>query len=187
MAALGFAVLAARLFSGTGTSAVSSTAFIATWTAITGLGFGLNLVIVASAALVDMPKESAGVASGVMQAVQKAGAPLSAAVLGSVLASGYQSQLPLAGLPAATASAVRSSVFTGVAAAQKLGSPALLDQVRSAFAHGIDAMLWVSVGLAVAGVVLALLFLPWHATAATPAAGAEEAKEGGDSVHDRAA
>ena len=179
-AALGFAVLAAGLVLGTGTSAVSSTAFIATWTGITGLGFGLNLVIAASAALVDMPKESAGVASGVMQAVQKAGAPLSAAILGSVLASGYQSRLPLAGLPAATASAVRSSVFTGIAVAHKLDSPALLNQVRSAFAHGIDAMLWVSAGLAVAGVLLALLFLPWHATAAATAAAAEEVQEGGE-------
>ena len=186
-AALGFAVLAVGLVLGTTMSAASSTAFIATWTAITGLGFGLNLATAASAALVDMPKESAGVASGVMQAVQKAGAPLSAAVLGSVLASGYQSQLHLAGLSAATASAVRSSVFAGLAVAHKLGSPVLLDQVRSAFAHGIDAMLWVSVGLAVVGVVLALLFLPWHATAATTAVGAEEVQEGGESAHEHAA
>ena len=35
--------------------------------------------------------------------------------------------------------------------------------------HGIDAMLWVSAGLAVAGIVLALLFLPWRATAAATA------------------
>jgi MFS transporter, DHA2 family, multidrug resistance protein len=186
-AALGFAVLAAGLVLGTTMSAASGTAFIATWTAITGVGFGLSLATAASAALVDMPKESAGVASGAMQAVQKAGAPLSAAVLGSVLASGYQSQLHLAALPAATASAVRSSVFSGIAVAQQLGSPALLDQVRSAFAHGIDAMLWVSAGLAVAGVVLALLFLPWHAIAATTAAGAEEVQEGAGSGHDRAA
>jgi EmrB/QacA subfamily drug resistance transporter len=186
-AALGFAVLAAGLALGTTTSAASSTAFIATWTAITGLGFGLNLATAASAALADMPKDSAGVASAVMQAVQKAGAPLSAAVLGSVLASDYQSQLHLAGLPAATASAVRGSVYAGLAAAHKLGSPALLDQVRSAFAHGIDAMLWVSAGLAVAGIVLALLFLPWRATAATAAAGAEEVPDDGESAHDRAA
>jgi MFS transporter, DHA2 family, multidrug resistance protein len=186
-AALGFAVLAAGLVLGTTMSAASSTAFIATWTAITGVGFGLSLGTAASVALVDMPKESAGVASGVMQAVQKAGAPLSAAVLGSVLASGYQSQLHLAGLSAATASAVRGSVFAGLAVAQKVGSPALLDQVRSAFAHGIDAMLWVSVGLAVAGVVLALLFLPWRATAVTTAAGAAEAQDGGESAHEHAA
>jgi MFS transporter, DHA2 family, multidrug resistance protein len=186
-AALGFAALTAGLVLGTTMSAASGTAFIATWTAITGVGFGLSLATTASAALVDMPKESAGVASGVMQAVQKTGAPLSAAILGSVLASGYQSQLHLVALPAATASAVRSSVFTGIAVAQKLGSPALLDQVRSAFAHGIDAMLWVSAGLAVAGIVLALLFLPWRVTAASTVADAEGTEEGGGSAHERAA
>jgi hypothetical protein len=108
-------------------------------------------------------------------------------VLGSVLASGYQSQLHLAGLPATTASAVRGSVFAGLAVAHKLGSPALLDQVRSAFAHGIGAMLWVSVGLAVAVIVLALLFLPWRATAATAAADAEQLPDEGESAHEQAA
>jgi MFS transporter, DHA2 family, multidrug resistance protein len=186
-AALGFAILAVGLLLGTAMSAASSTAFIATWTAITGFGFGLNLATAASAALVDMPKESAGVASGVMQAVQKAGAPLSAAILGSVLASGYQSQLHLAGLPTATVSAVRGSVFAGIAVAHKLGSPALLDQVRSAFVRGVDAMLWVTAGLAVASVVLALLFLPWRATTAAKAVGTEEIPEGGESAPGRAA
>ena len=134
----------------------------------------------------DLPKENAGIGSAVMQAVQKAGAPLSAAVLGSVLASAYHSQLPAAGLPAATRGAVRSSVFAGIAAARKLGSPALLESVRSAFVHGIDMMLWVSAGLAVTGVVLALLFLPWRATAAAgPAIG--QAVEGGESAHERVA
>ena len=183
-AALGFAVLAVGLVLGTTMSATSSTAFIATWTAIAGLGFGLNLAVAASAALVDMPKESAGVASAVMQAVQKAGAPLSAAILGSVLATGYQAQLHLAGLPAATVSAARSSVFAGLAVAHKLSSPAALDQVRAAFVHGIDAMLWVSAGLAVAGVVLALLFLPWRATTA---ASAEEVQEEGEPAHEHVA
>jgi EmrB/QacA subfamily drug resistance transporter len=186
-AALGFAVLAVGLALGTTMSATSSTAFIATWTAITGAGFGLSLATAASAALVDMPKQSAGVASGVMQAVQKAGAPLSAAVLGSVLAAGYHSQLHLAALPASTVGAVRSSVFAGIAVAHKAGSPALLDQVRAAFVHGIDAMLWVSAGLAVASIALALLFLPWHATAAATATGTEQVREGGGSAHERAA
>jgi MFS transporter, DHA2 family, multidrug resistance protein len=186
-AALGFAVLAAGLMLGATMSATSADVFIATWTAIAGLGFGLVLATAAAAALVDLPKESAGVGSAVMQAVQKAGAPLSAAILGSVLASGYQAHLHLAGLPAAAASAVRSSVFAGITVAHTAGSPALLASVRSAFVHGIDAMLWVSVGIAVAGIVLALLFLPWRATAATTAADAEEVPQGGESAHGRAA
>jgi MFS transporter, DHA2 family, multidrug resistance protein len=187
-AALGFAVLATGLVLGATMTAASGDAFIATWTAISGLGFGLALATAASAALVDIPKENAGVGSAVMQAVQKAGAPLSAAVLGSVIASGYHSQLTLAGLPAATAGAVRSSVFAGIAAARRLGSPALLESVRSAFVHGITLMLWVSAGLAVVAVVLALLFLPWRATAAPqPPASAGPLPDARQSAHDRVA
>jgi EmrB/QacA subfamily drug resistance transporter len=186
--ALGFAILAAGLALGATMTAASGDAFIATWTAITGVGFGLALATAASAALVDLPKENAGIGSAVMQAVQKAGAPLSAAVLGSVIAAGYHSQLPLAGMPAATAGAVRSSVFAGIAVARRLGSPALLDSVRSAFVHGIGMMLWVSAGLAVAAVVLALLFLPWRATAAaTSPTATGEAVEGAESAHERVA
>jgi EmrB/QacA subfamily drug resistance transporter len=186
--ALGFAVLAAGLVLGTTMTAASGNVLVAAWTAIAGIGFGLTLATAASAALVDLPKENAGIGSAVMQAVQKAGAPLSAAVLGSVIASGYHSQLPAAGLPAATAGAVRSSVFAGIAVARKLGSPALLESVRSAFVHGITAMLWVSAGLAVLGVVLALFFLPWRATVADSAPAASlPAGEGEQSAHERVA
>ena len=186
--ALGFAILTAGLVLGATMTTASGDAFIATWTAISGLGFGLALATAASAALVDIPKESAGVGSAVMQAVQKAGAPLSAAVLGSVIASGYQSQLHLAALPAAAAGAVRSSVFAGIAVARKLGSPALLESVRSAFVHGITLMLWVSAGLTVVAVILALLFLPWRATAAPePPAGAGPLPDARESAHDRVA
>jgi MFS transporter, DHA2 family, multidrug resistance protein len=186
--ALGFALLAAGLVLGATMTAASGDAFIATWTAISGVGFGLALATAASAALVDLPKENAGVGSAVMQSVQKAGAPLSAAVLGSVIASGYHSQLPLAGLPAATAGAVRSSVFAGIAVARRLGSPALLESVRAAFVHGITLMLWVSAGLAVVAVVLALLFLPWRATATPePPASAGPPLDARESVHDRVA
>jgi MFS transporter, DHA2 family, multidrug resistance protein len=82
---------------------------------------------------------------------------------------------------------VRSSVFAGIAVAHKLGSPVLLEQIRSAFVHGIGAMLWVSAGLAVAGIVLALLFLPWRATAAATAADAKEDWQEGESAHERVA
>ena len=186
-AALGFAVLAAGLMLGTTMTAASGTAFIAAWTAVSGIGFGLALATAASAALVDLPKENAGVGSAVMQAVQKAGAPLSAAVLGSVIASGYHSQLPVAGLPAATVNAVRSSVFAGIAVARQLGSPALLVSVRSAFVHGIAAMLWVSAALAVAAVILALLFLPWRATEAAAPASVGPLPDRRESAHERAA
>jgi MFS transporter, DHA2 family, multidrug resistance protein len=184
--AFGFAILTVGLALGATMTTGSGETFIASWSAIAGLGFGLALATAASAALVDLPKENAGVGSAVMQAVQKTGAPLASAVLGSVLISSYRAHLELAGLPTAAASAVRSSVFAGLAVAHKLGSASLTEQVRSAFVHGIDSMLWVSAGLAVAGVILALAFLPWRATAAvTPAAATGQATEGAESAHER--
>jgi hypothetical protein len=187
-AALGFLLLTGGLALGATMTVASGDTFIATWTAITGVGFGLTLATAASAALVDLPKASAGIGSAVMQAVQKVGAPLSAAVLGSVVTAAYHSGLHLAALAAATASAARSSVFAGLAVAGRLGSATLADTVRSAFVHGIDTMLWVSAGLAAAGIGLALAFLPWHAKqGAKPATATGHYGEGAESAHERVA
>jgi MFS transporter, DHA2 family, multidrug resistance protein len=98
------------------------------------------------------------------------------AALGTVLATVYRSHLDLTGLPASAATAVKQSVAGGVAAAKTSGSGALLDSVRLAYVHGLDVMLWVCAGIAIASAVLALLFLPGWAPAPeeTPsAAGAE--------------
>jgi EmrB/QacA subfamily drug resistance transporter len=157
---IGFAVLAAALAAATSTTATSGYGLAAAWTTAGGLGAGLVLATAASAALGAIPVERSGSASALMQAVQKLGSPLSAAVLGSVVNSGYQDRLDLAGLPAAAAGAVRESVFAGVAVARQIGSPALLAGVRSAFVHGLGLMLWISAGIAAAGVVLAVVFLP---------------------------
>jgi hypothetical protein len=187
-AALGFTLLTCGLVVGATMTVASGNAFIATWTAITGVGFGLALATAAATALVDLPTERAGVGSAVMQAVQKAGAPLSAAILGSVLSVAYHSRLDLAGLPAPAANAVRSSVFSGLAVAHETGSAALLDSVRSAFVHGTDAMLWVSAGVGVAGIVLALAFLPWRAgPGPEPVAATGRDTEGAESPHERVA
>ena len=124
---------------------------------------GLSLSTAASTALAEIPEQRSGVASALLQAFQKLGAPFGAAIIGSVLNSAYQSQLKLGGLPAPLASVVRQSVFGGIVAAQRLNSPTLLRTVREAFVHGMDAALLVSAGIAVAGVILALLFLPGHA------------------------
>jgi MFS transporter, DHA2 family, multidrug resistance protein len=138
--ALGFAILAAGLLAGATMSASSGDAFIAGWTAVSGLGFGLALATAASAALSGLREDRAGgVGSAVMQAVQKAGAPLAAAILSSMLNAGYTSRLNLTGLPAAAAGVVRSSAFAGLAVARKLAS-ARLPPPRGGTAPAIDRM-----------------------------------------------
>jgi MFS transporter, DHA2 family, multidrug resistance protein len=62
-------------------------------------------------------------------------------------------------LPAQAAAAVRSSLGSGVAVAGKLGSPSLVDTIRTAFVHGMDLMLWTCGGIAVGCAVLAVIVL----------------------------
>jgi EmrB/QacA subfamily drug resistance transporter len=160
VAAAGFLLLALGLVIGSTTAVTSSTVFVAVWMAVAGMGLGLALSTSTSAALVELSEERSGVGSAVLQAVNKVGGPFGTAILGSALSSVYLSRLVLTGLPGAAASAVKQSVFAGVAVAQQVGSPALLHSVRSAFTAGMDIALLVSGGIAVVGLVLTLLFLP---------------------------
>jgi MFS transporter, DHA2 family, multidrug resistance protein len=161
--ALGFALLAGGMFLGATTDIGSSNGFIAAWMALVGVGMGLAMATAASAALSALPQERSGVGAAVMQAIQKVGAPFGAAILGSVLSSAYQAQLNLVGLPPAVANVVKESLFGGLAVALQLGSAPLLESVRTAFVHGMDISLMVAAGIAAAGFVLTLAFLPGRA------------------------
>jgi Na+/melibiose symporter-like transporter len=159
-AAAGFALLTVGLVLGSTMSVGSSGLFVAAWMALAGLGTGIAMATAMSAALVELSEEKSGVGSGVMQAVNKTGGPFGIAVLGSVLSTGYLSHLHLTVLPAAAKDTVRQSVFGGVAVASKLHSAALLNTVKTAFVHGMDTALVVSGGIAVAGAILTVAFLP---------------------------
>jgi MFS transporter, DHA2 family, multidrug resistance protein len=174
--ALGFALLAAGMLLGATTGVGSSGGFVAVWMAIVGVGMGLALATAGSAALSALPQERSGVGSAVMQSLQKVGAPFGTAILGSVLLSTYQGQLHLVGLPPAAAKLVRESIFGGVAVARQLGSAPLLESVRSAFVQGMDIALLVSTGIAVVGIVLALIFLPGKAASKAGEARTEESQ-----------
>jgi len=156
----GLGVLLAATLVGSTLSAGSSDAFIAAWTFFVGAGGGIAFATAASSALIELSADSAGVGSALLQAVVKLGPAFGASILGSVLNSTYQSQLDLSGLPQAAADAVKSSVFSGIAVAQQLGSTALLANVRGAFVSGIDAAALVTAATAVVAIVVALLFLP---------------------------
>ena len=158
--AIGFAVLAAGLLIGATTSVGSPDARIAVWMAVVGAGMGLALATASSAALVELSEERSGVGSAVLQAVNKVGGPFGTAILGSVLSAGYLAHLDVSGLPAAAAAVVRQSIFGGVVVAHQLGSAALLRSVQAAFVHGMDGALVVSGAVALAGMVLSLLYLP---------------------------
>jgi hypothetical protein len=158
--AFGFAAIGIGLILGTTTSISSGIGFIATWMAICGFGLGIAMATTSSTALAELSQDQAGVGSAVLQALNKVGGPLGSAVLGSVLASAYVARLHLAHLPVAAAAAARQSVFGGDAVARELRSSTLTESVHKAFVHGMDSALSVSAGIAFAGVLLALVFVP---------------------------
>jgi MFS transporter, DHA2 family, multidrug resistance protein len=156
----GFVLLAVGFLLGARTGVSSGGGFIAVWMALVGAGMGITMATAASSALSELSEERSGVGSAVMQAVNKIGGPLGSAILGSALTATYLAHLDLSGLPTPAADEVRGSIFGGVAVAGETHSQALLHSVRAAFTHGLDEALVISAGIALAGAVLALLFLP---------------------------
>ena len=156
----GFVLMAAALGMGAFTSVTSGTGYAATWFAVIGLGLGLAMPAAMNAALGALSAERSGSGSAVITAMRQVGATIGVAVLGTVLTSVYRSGLDVAALPAQAADAVRKSVAGGIAIADRAGSAALLDMVRTAFVHAMDVMLWLCGGIGLAAAVLALVFLP---------------------------
>ena len=163
LATVGFAIMAVTLGFGATTTVTSGTGFAAGWFAVFGLGLGLAMPQAMNAALAPLSAERSGSGSALISAMRQVGATIGVAVLGTVLGSVYRSHLDVTGLPAAAAAAAKSGVVAGIAVAHQLGSTALLDATRHAFVQGMDTMLWVCSGIALAGAILALLFLPRRA------------------------
>jgi len=173
--AIGFFVMAAGLVIGAFTGLGSTMGFAALWITVTGLGLGMAMPAAMNAAVAPLTEERSASGGALISAVRQVGATIGVAVLGTLISNGYTSQLHLDGLPASAAAAVKSSVAGGVAVARQLGSEALLDEVRAAFIHGMDVMLWTCGGIALVSALLALAFLPGRAGSARPAREAEQA------------
>jgi DHA2 family multidrug resistance protein-like MFS transporter len=178
---LGFALLAAGLLAGATSATGSGYGFAASWFTVVGLGLGFALPAAMDAALSALSAERSGVGSALILALRQVGGTIGVALLGTVLNAAYHGRLELAGVPAAVADPVRKSVSAGVAVAQQLGSAPLLAEVRAAFVHGMDLMLLVCGGVALAGVALTLVFLPRRAAAVEPA-DADRAESGDERV-----
>jgi EmrB/QacA subfamily drug resistance transporter len=158
--ASGLALMAAGLFAGATTGASSGYGLAAAWMAMVGAGVGIGLPVAMDAALGALSTDRGGIGSGLIQACRQVGSAIGVAVLGTVLNSSYRGGLDLAGVPPQAAATIRESVSAGIATAGRLGAAPLLDQVRTGFVHGMDAMLVVCGIVTAVAVVLAMLLLP---------------------------
>jgi EmrB/QacA subfamily drug resistance transporter len=153
-------------------SATTSYSTLAAQMVVCGIGMGLTSAPATEALMGVVPKAKAGVGSAVNEATRLLGATLGVAVIGSVYASLYASRLTSAlhgGVPASVDHAAHGSVGAAFATAEQLdraGQPALAsaihDGASAAFFHGFAAANYVAAGVAAAGALLALAFLPAH-------------------------
>jgi EmrB/QacA subfamily drug resistance transporter len=153
-------------------SATTSYLTLAAQMVVCGTGMGLTSAPATEALMGVVPRAKAGVGSAVNEATRLLGGTLGIAVIGSVYASLYASRLTSAlpgDLPAGVDHTAHESVGAAFAAAEQIdraGQPALAsaihDGASAAFFHGFAAANYVAAGVAAAGALLALAFVPAH-------------------------
>jgi MFS family permease len=140
----------------------ADTGFAQAWAYFALLGAGCGLVVSPStaAALVSVPPEQVGAASGVVNTIRQLGSVLGSALLGALLANRLLSALPAEleerGVPAA----VRDRVVEGVAEGRS-GQlpPAVRIAIGDAFVSGVDAVLVVTAVVFLLGAVIVLALI----------------------------
>jgi EmrB/QacA subfamily drug resistance transporter len=153
-------------------SATTSYSTLAAQMVVAGTGMGLTSAPATEALMGVVPRAKAGVGSAVNEATRLLGGTLGVAVIGSVYASLYASRLTSAlhgRVPASIDHVAHGSVGAAFATAEQIdraGQPALAsaihDGASAAFFHGFAAANYVAAGVAAAGALLALAFLPAH-------------------------
>lgn len=180
LTATGFLMIAVGLALGATTEVSDGFLRSAVWTTLTGLGFGVALLSAQTTALMHLPRSRAATGSALIQTLRQVGSVFGIAVLGAVLNDRYRSAVDTAGLPGQLAGTVRESAQSGLAVAHSTDSSALGHSVATAFVAGMDLALWVSVGFALLGAVLALAFMEREGEPRPVAVG--DAAESGDAT-----
>jgi EmrB/QacA subfamily drug resistance transporter len=142
--------------------------------ALMGAGMGLAMSPATEAIMGSLPKAKAGIGSAMNDVVREVGGTLGVAVLGSLLASAYASGMggATAGLPADAAAAASDSVGAAHQVAAQLGGSAATQLVAASNHAFVDAMTntaSIAAAIALAGALIAALFLPARARVTSPA------------------
>jgi EmrB/QacA subfamily drug resistance transporter len=177
--ALGLALFGIDLFWMAGNVASTTYAVLAAQMIIGGAGVGLVTAPATEAIMGAVPAEKAGVGSAVNDATRLFGDALGVAVIGSIASSLYRSRLVARApshLPAAVTGAAKGSLGGALVASQHLVANGFAATARAldlaavdAFLHGFAGSLRIAGAVALAGALLAAVWLP-----ARPDAGREE-------------
>jgi Na+/melibiose symporter-like transporter len=137
-----------------------------------GLGAGIAMPTATDLIMSTLPPARAGVGSAVNDTVRELGGALGVAVIGSVAASTYASNLQgqldrIGGVPDNLRVVVTDNVGAALEVSQHLGANGaeVAAAARDAFVSSMSGSLWVGVALAALASVIAFVHLPKHAPA----------------------
>jgi hypothetical protein len=135
---------------------------------VVAAGMGTTAAPSTTAIMSAMPLGKAGVGSAVNDTTRELGGALGVAVLGSIMASQYASNLaPIAaGLPGAAGDVAMSSLGGALSVSQEIGGSvgvALADAAKVAYLDGMGLAILTGVGVAVAAAALVYRYMPAEA------------------------
>jgi EmrB/QacA subfamily drug resistance transporter len=152
---------------------------------VQGAGMGLVMPPATEAVMSVVPRERAGAGSALTNTARQVSGALGVAVLGSILAQAYRSQLGphLGSLPPAARSGATSSITASQAVAARLG-PAGRDLAAFAdtsFVHAMHLTTLISAAITLLGALVVMRWMPGRPAAgtATPAAAGQTATAAG--------
>ena len=130
-----------------------------------GAAMGATMAPATDAVMGSVPEANAGVGSALNEVTRMVGGALGVGILGSILNSGYSSNIASAstGLPAGAAAAAKNSIGAAGQIATELGGPAgeaLQTSANSAFVDGFAVAMAVAAGIAFVGALLVAKFMP---------------------------
>ncbi len=142
-----------------------------------GIGIALAMAPATESVMGSLPREKAGVGSAMNDTTRQVGGALGVAIIGSIFSSHYaptiSAKLGGFGLPAVAVNASRDSIGGALTVAARMGGDpnvidtnagrALAHAARDAFASSMGRGLLVAAGMALAGCIVALVFLPAQA------------------------
>jgi EmrB/QacA subfamily drug resistance transporter len=167
---VGLSLVTTGLALSTSLTATSSYFDVAWRMVIMASGMALTMAPATTSIMGSLPLAKAGVGSAVNDTTRQIGGAVGVAVVGSVFASIYGSQVSDAvagkGLPPAAVEGAKDSLGFALGVADKIGGAAgdaFAAAARNAFVDGFHAGLWVAAGAAFLGALGALLWLPARA------------------------
>jgi EmrB/QacA subfamily drug resistance transporter len=136
---------------------------------IQGTGMGVIQPPATEAVMSVVPRQRAGAGSALTNTARQVSGALGVAVLGSILAQAYRSQLSphLGNLPASARNAAAGSITASQAAAARLGAAGrgLTGAADTSFVHAMHITTLISAGITLIGAVIVLRWMPGRAAA----------------------